>query len=71
MFRGNTRLLSRNKAQSMGYSTDNRKRKRQHRRQARQLLTSGGFFNGSCMRGTTFHAVAMWHLAQARLLAQR
>lgn len=71
MATGKTRLISRSQAQRMGFSTSDRKRKRQHRQQARQLLTSGGFFNGNSMRGTSFHEVAMWHLAQARLLAQR
>jgi hypothetical protein len=55
----------------MGFANNARQRKRQHRRAAKGLLKSGGFFNGNSMRGTTFHAVAMWHLAQARVLAQR
>lgn len=71
MFRGTTRPLPRAEAVCMGYPGDERKRKRVHRRLARQLLASSGFFNGNSMRGTTFHSVAMWHLSQARVLAQR
>lgn len=71
MFKGSTRSLTKSEVQRMGFADDARQRKRQHRRAAKRLLKSGGFFNGNSMRGTTFHAVAMWHLAQARVLAQR
>lgn len=55
---------------SLGFSADKRRRRNQHRRAAKQLLKSGGFFNGLSARGSTFHAVAMWHLAQARYLGR-
>lgn len=60
--------LSALQAVSMGYSSDRRKRKRQHRIAARALLRDGGFFNGCSAPGSTFHTVAQWHLAQARAL---
>lgn len=41
----------------MGYSSDKRKRRRQHRVAAKRLRKQGG---------STFHTVARWHLAQAR-----
>lgn len=62
------KALSTERAVSMGYSSDRRKRKRQHRKAARALLRSGGFFNGLSAPGSSFHAVAQWHLAQARAL---
>lgn len=46
-------------AVSMGFALDNRKRRRQHRQAARQLLEHGG---------QIFRAVAQWHLHQARWL---
>lgn len=58
-------------AQRMGFSTDMRKRKRQHRRKARHLLTNGGLFNGFSAPGSNMHAVAMWHLEQARAIAMQ
>lgn len=61
-------LLKSEKATLMGFSSDKRKRRRQHRTAARNLLKSGGFFNGFSARGSTFYAVAMWHLNQARCL---
>ncbi len=61
-------LLNKQRSAQMGFSTDIRKRRRQHRKAARQLLTGGGIFNGLSARGSTFHAVAMWHLEQARAL---
>ncbi len=63
------KLLSHQRALKMGYSADPRKRRRQHRIQARKLLREGGFFNGFSARGTTFGDIAHWHLAQARMLA--
>jgi len=61
-------LLNKRRAIEMGYSGDKRKRRRQHRLAAKQLLTSGGIFNNFSARGSTFHCVAMWHLEQARAL---
>lgn len=61
-------LLNRQRAAQMGFSSDKRKRRRQHRRAAKRLLTGGGTFNGFSARGSSFHEVAMWHMAQARAL---
>lgn len=62
-------LLNKQRAAQMGFSTDKRKRRRQHRTAARYLLKNGGFFNGySDRRGSMFNEVAMWHLEQARAL---
>lgn len=62
------RLLSHERALKMGYSHDLRRRRRQHRVQARVLLKSGGVFNAFSARNSTFGQVAAWHLAQARML---
>lgn len=62
------KLLSSNKAFDMGFSTDKRKRRNEHRAAAKKLLKSGGFFNCYSARGSTFGQVASWHLGQARLL---
>lgn len=62
------RVLSDAKALKMGFSADKRKRRRQHRSAARDLLRSGGFFNRMSARGTTFGSIAQWHLGQARSL---
>lgn len=48
------------------YSSDKRKRRRQHRIAAKNLLGQGGFFNAQSARGSTLNTVAGWHLAQAR-----
>ena len=53
---------------AMGFSTDKRKRKNQHRTASRNLLRNGGFFNCYSARGSTFGDVAAWHLSQARAL---
>lgn len=65
-----TRLLSNERAVRMGYSSDKRKRKNQHREMARQLLGEQGFFARGADRGTTMNSIAVWHLTQARMLAQ-
>ena len=52
------------------YSTDKRKRRNQHRKAARHLLTHGGFFNGFSAPGSTFWHVAQWHLSMARHLGR-
>lgn len=52
------------KAVELKYAYDKRKRRRQHRRAARELL-KGGFLNGYSAPGTTFWYVAQWHLKQA------
>lgn len=61
-------ILNKHKALEMGYSSDKRKRRNQHRTAARKLLNSGGFFNGFSTRGSTFHSIAAWHLANARAI---
>jgi hypothetical protein len=63
------KAMSREQAVSMGFSPDNRKRRRAHRRAAKNLLSQGGFFNGYSARGSTFRQVALWHLEQARALS--
>lgn len=50
--------MSKAKAVSMGYSADKRKRRRQHRKNARFLGTNGG--------GSIFGSVVRWHRTQAR-----
>jgi len=55
-------------AVSMGFSTDKRKRRNQHRQAAKNLLSNGGFLNCYSARGSTFANVAAWHLSQARAL---
>jgi hypothetical protein len=62
------RILKAAQAEQMGFSLDKRKRRRQHRLAAKNLLTNGGVFNGASARGSTFHGVALWHLDQARYL---
>jgi len=60
--------LNQARAAALGFSTDKRKRRKQHRRAARNMLSAGGFFNGCGARGTVFHAMAKWHLDQARAI---
>lgn len=62
------RVLSTQQACAMGYSPDKRKRRRQHRANARDLLGNGGFFNGYSAPGSMFWELAQWHKAQARAL---
>lgn len=45
---------------------DKRKKRRLHRNAAKSLLSNGGLFNNFSAPGSTFYAVAMWHLKQAR-----
>lgn len=54
----------------MGYSNDKRKRRNQHRTNAKKLLKSGGFFNNYSAVGSSFWYVAQWHLSQARYLGR-
>jgi hypothetical protein len=60
--------LSEKQASNYGYSTDKRKRRRQHRTNARDLLRNGGRGNGRSAPGSTLWEVAQWHKAQARAL---
>lgn len=60
--------LNKQRAAQMGFSADKRKRRRQHRQAAKNLLNNGGFFNGYSSLGSTFWQVAQWHKAQARAL---
>lgn len=53
------KVLSWDRALAMGYSPDKRKRRRQHRRNARELSQYGG---GTCAM------VANWNRQQARLV---
>lgn len=62
------RPLKRRHAIEMGYSPDPRKRRRQHRRAARQLLAAGSLLNPRAVPGTLGWDVAQWHLAQARMV---
>lgn len=47
------------RAAAMGYSADKRKRRRQHRKNARYLRSVGGSIT---------YAVGIWHLQQARAI---
>ena len=58
--------LSIYRAQYMGYSMDKRKRRRQHRSAARDLIRGGTLLNGRAPVGSTPWHVAQWHLFQAR-----
>ena len=53
-----------------GYSLDKRKRRNQHRRNARHILQSGGFFDNFASHGSTLWCIAQWHLNQARYLGR-
>lgn len=59
-------ILTRKQAVANGFSPDNKKRRKQHRRAAKNLFHQGGFFNGYSARGSSMGQVALWHLAQAR-----
>lgn len=60
------KVLSKERAINMGYSEDKRKRRREHRQNARTLIKGGTLFNHHAPRGSTPNAVAQWHLFQAR-----
>lgn len=60
--------LKQKQASQLGFSSDKRKRRRQHRKAADHLLREGGFFNDMSARGSTLNQIAAWHLAQARAL---
>lgn len=60
--------LNKTRAQKMGYSADKRKRRRQHRQAARELMVGGTLLNGRAPRGSIPGSVAAWHLAQARAI---
>lgn len=53
-----------------GFSRDKRKARRQHRNLAKKLLVEGTMLNYPAPRGSIPHAVAMWHLYQARYLGR-
>lgn len=59
------KALSTERAVSMGYSSDRRKRKRQHRIAARALLRDGGFFNGGYPDLSVFPATEPAHVILA------
>ena len=54
----------------LGYSNDKRKRRNQHRQNAKTLLSNGGVFNVFSARGSTFWHVAQWHLNNAKYLGR-
>jgi hypothetical protein len=60
------RILKLERALMMGYSADKRKRRREHRVAARELIGAGTFLNARAPVGSTSWEVARWHLAQAR-----
>lgn len=60
--------LNKQRAVELGYSSDKRKRRRQHRTAAQILQKSGGFFNGFSRPGSTFWEMMQWHKNQARSL---
>lgn len=60
------RLLGKDRAAALGYSADKRRRRREHRRNARDLLEGGVLFYAKAPVGSTPHTIAMWHLYQAR-----
>ncbi len=62
------RILSQERASKMGYSTDKRRRRRQHRICARNLMNAGTLLNGKAPRTSIPSEVASWHLLQARFL---
>lgn len=55
---------------ALGFSSDKRKRRNEHRRAAHNLLTNGGVFNNFSAKGSTFNAVVSWHLNNARYLGR-
>jgi hypothetical protein len=60
--------MNKRAALEMGYAADKRKRRRQHRVAALELLKNGGLLNWNSARGSTFWQVAQWHKAQARAI---
>jgi hypothetical protein len=56
------KVMTKAQALSMCYSSDKRKRRREHRRNARELRKFGG--------GGTIAAVISWHLYQAQWLGR-
>jgi hypothetical protein len=62
------KVLSDQLAVSMGYSPDKRKRRREHRNAAKELMASGTLLNPRTSRNTILGSVAWWHLQQARYL---
>lgn len=55
---------------SFGFSTDKRRRRRQHRQAARALINGGTFLNGRAPVGSTPWHVAQWHLQMARYVGR-
>lgn len=62
----NFKILTREEAVKFGFSDDIRKRRRQHLKKAKALLSQGGFFNDYSAPCTIFWCLAQWHKAQAR-----
>lgn len=60
-----------NRRLGSSYSSDKRKRRRQHRHAAKALVGAGTFMNpGRAPVGSTLWTVAQWHLANARWLGR-
>ena len=62
------KVLRTARAVEMGFSPDRRKRRRQHRQAARQLIGAGTLLNAKAPRGSNPWVAAQWHLFQARYL---
>jgi len=60
--------MSISKGVELGYSSDRRIRRRQHRNAAKRLLLDGGIFNHFCCPGTSYYIITRWHLMNARRL---
>lgn len=61
------KVLPQERARDMGYSDDKRKRRRQHRKNARNLMGAGTFLNPRrAPIGSIPYEVAQWNLFQAR-----
>ena len=61
-------VMPKEQAIELGYSSDKRKRRREHRAASKRLLEEGGIFNGFCAVGSSFWCIAQWHSFNARRL---
>lgn len=62
------KVMGAEEALARGFSHDRRKRRHEHRREAKRLIAGGTLFNAKAPRGSIPHEVARWHLFQARYL---
>lgn len=60
------KILTQAEAIKLGYSADKRKRRREHRANAKRLIAGGTFLNARAPKDSIPGFVARWHLAQAR-----